>query len=168
MKRMTLNSRMENLEIKCLVKNILSCLIITVSTLIFAGNCLGKNEYSPIVEELHVLYEKDPGILNKALANAVTPPTGVCSRSPVTGEPFCWKGKLVDDMLIFFESWLNFTPTPQNDGFAYYQLFYDFCYNNLYAIQFVETEPWLSWTKKFTKARGKKMDAPVDPKIIDQ
>jgi len=168
MKKMTLNQRMKNLEIKNLVITILACFFIIASTLVFAGNCLGGNKYSRIVEELYVLYEKDPGILDKAFANAVTPPTGVCSKSPLTGEPFCWKGKSIEDMLVFFESWLNFTPTPQNDGFAYYQLFYDFCYKNLYALQFVETEPWLSWTRDFTKARGEMMDGPLDPKIIEQ
>ncbi|OQX17106.1 MAG: hypothetical protein BWK76_10680 [Desulfobulbaceae bacterium A2] len=86
----------------------------------------------------------------------------------MTGEPFCWKDKSIQELLAFFESWLNSTPTPQNDGFGYYQLLYDLCYHNTYALQFVEIEPWLSWTSEFTKARGEKMDGPVDPKVIEQ
>ncbi|MDY6857575.1 MAG: phosphatidylserine decarboxylase [Thermodesulfobacteriota bacterium] len=168
MKKKSLNKKIRNFELKNFVITILTCLFITSSILVCTGNCFGEEKYSPIVEKLYELYKKEPRILDKALANAVTPPTGVCSKSPVTGEPFCWKGKSIKDMLVFFERWLNFIPTPQNDGFAYYQLFYDFCYNNLYALQFVETEPWLGWTKNFTKARGEKMDSPVDPKIIDQ
>ena len=152
---------------KKLVNSLLACFFITVSMMILTDNVYGKNECPRIIEELNVLYAKDPGILDKAFANAVTPPTG-CSKSPVTGEPFCWKGKKIKDLLQFFEKWLYFTPTPKNDGFAYYQLLYDFCYNNMYALQFVETEPWLSWTRDFTKARGEMMDDRVDPKVIEE
>ena len=164
----TLLKKSRNLELEKLLKTFIVGLCIASGTLVFSGSCLGQDRYSPIVEKLHELYRQNPEILDKAFDNAVTPPTGVCSTSPVTGEPFCWKGKSVEDMLAFFENWLNSTPTPRNDGFAYYRLFYDLCYNNLYAVQFVETEPWLSWTRDFTKARGERMDSPVDPEIIDQ
>ena len=153
---------------KKIVNGFLVCLLFTVSISIFTSDVFGVNGYSPVVQRLLTLYQADPEILDKAFENAITPPTGKCSDSPVTGKPFCWNGKTIKDILDFFESWLNFTPTPQNDGFGYYQLFYDLCYNNNYALQFVETEPWLSWTREFTKARGDKMDSPVDPKIIEK
>ena len=147
---------------------ILFFLLFTVSFSIFKSDVFAETKYSPVVQKLLVLYEADPEILDKALASAITPPTGKCSVSPITGKPFCWNGKSINDLLDFFESWLNFTPTPQNDGFGNYQLFYDLCYNNNYALQFAETEPWLSWTRDFTKARGKKMDGPVEPEVIQK
>jgi len=153
---------------KKILYGILFFLLFTVSFSIFKSDVFAETKYSPVVQKLLVLYEADPKILDKALASGITPPTGKCSVSPVTGKPFCWNGKSIDDLLVFFESWLNFTPTPQNDGFDNYQLFYDLCYNNNYALQFVETEPWLSWTRDFTKARGKKMDGPVKPEIIQK
>ena len=162
------HKKAKNFEPKKLMISLIACMCVASGMLAFAGSCLGADQYSPVVGKLYELYRQDPEIIDKALANAVTPPTGVCSTSPVTGDPFCWKGKSIKDMLAFFESWLDSVPTPQNDGFGYYRLFYDLCYNNLYAVQFVETEPWLSWTRDFTKARGEKMDSPVDPKIIDQ
>ncbi len=146
----------------------LACFFILISAVVLTGNACGKAGYSQIIEELNVLYQKNPVLLDNAFKNAVTPPTGVCSESPVTGKPFCWKDKSIKDLLVFFENWLNSTPTPETDGFGYYQLLYDFCYNNMYAIQFVESDPWLSWTRDFTKARGEKMDGPVDPKIIEE
>ncbi|WP_049784974.1 phosphatidylserine decarboxylase [Desulfotalea psychrophila] len=147
---------------------ILFFLLFTVSFSSFNNDAFAEAKYSPVVQKLLVLYEANPEVLDKALAVAITPATGQCSVSPVTGKPFCWNGKSVNDLLDFFEGWLNFTPTPQNDGFDNYQLFYDLCYNNNYALQFVRTEPWLSWTRDFTKARGEKMDGPVKPEIIQK
>jgi len=153
---------------KKMVSKILVCLCFTISLFLFEGDVFAQTEYSPVVKKLMALYRVDPELLDKALANAITPPTGECSVSPVTGKSFCWNGKSIYDLLDFFENWLGFTPTPQNDGFGNYQLFYDLCYNNRYALQFVETEPWLSWTRDFTKARGEKMDGPVKPEIIQE
>ncbi|MGL1930510.1 MAG: phosphatidylserine decarboxylase [Desulfotalea sp.] len=150
------------------VCSILICLLFAGSLFFFENNAIAANKYSPIVQELLVMYKANPEVLDKALVNAATPPTGMCSVSPVTGKPFCWNGKSIHDLLDFFDNWVDFTPTPQDDGFENYQLFYDFCYNNKYAIQFVETEPWLSWTRDFTKARGEKMDGPVEPEIIQK
>jgi phosphatidylserine decarboxylase len=151
---------------KNMVCKILFCLFFTISLFIFEGGVFAQTEYSPVVQKLVTLYQADPEILDKALANAMTPPTGECTVSSVTGKSFCWTGKSVNDFFDFFENWLGFTPTPQNDGFNNYQLFYDLCYNNQYALKFVETEPWLSWTRDFTKARGEKMDGPVKPENI--
>ena len=148
------------------VCRILVCLFFTISLFIFEGSVVAQTEYSPVVQKLVTLYQADPEILDKALGNATTPPTGECTISHATGKPFCWNDMSVTDLFDFFEGWLNFTPTPQNDGFSNYQLFYDLCYNNHYALEFVETEPWLSWTKDFTEARGEKMDGPVKPEII--
>ena len=153
---------------KKMVWGFLVCLIFTMSLSTFDSNVFAQTEYSPVVQKLMALYKANPQILDKALANAITPPTGECSVSPVTGKPFCWNGKSITDIFDFFENWLGFTPTPQNDGFGNYQLFYDLCYNNNYALQFVEAEPWLSWTRDFTKARGEKMDGPVKPEIIQK
>ncbi len=149
-----------------MVCKILVCLVFTISLFIFEGSVFAQTKYSPVVQKLVTLYQADPEILDKALANAIIPPTGECTVSPVTGKSFCWTGKSVNDLFDFFENWLGFTPTPQNDGFSNYQLFYNLCYNNQYALKFVETEPWLSWTKDFTKARGEKMDGPVKPEVI--
>lgn len=151
-----------------MVNGILVCFLCTMSVVILASDAFGETEYSPVIQKLLGLYQTDPEILDHAFAHAVTPPTRTCSVSPVTGKPFCWNGKTIEDLLVFFESWLNSTPTPQNDGFGYYQLFYDLCYNNNYALQFVQTEPWLGWTKEFTMARGAKMDSPAEPKIIEE
>lgn len=126
-------------------------------------------KYSPVIGKLLTLYENDKefaGILDKAFANAVTPPRGECSFYPYAKKPFCWNGKNIFDLLDFFESWLNSIPTPEHDGFEYYQLFYDLCYNNYYALQFVETDPGLSWTTEFTMERGKRLDGDLDPKVI--
>lgn len=128
----------------------------------------GADEYPPIIMKLKLLYDNEPGLLNKALENAVTPPTGICSNYPGTTTPFCWNGKKIRHLLDFFDKWLGHTPTPTSDGFEFYQLFYDLCYNNMYAIQFVETEPWLGWAHQFTEARGRKMDSPVDPGVIEK
>ena len=153
---------------KKIVTAILICLLFTLSFSFLKSDVFAESKYSPVVQKLLDLYKANPEILDKALANAITPPTGKCSVSPVTGKPFCWNGRSIYDLLDFFESWLNFTPTPHDDGFANYQLFYDLCYNNNYALQFVETEPWLSWTRDFTIERGKKLDGPVKPEIIQE
>jgi phosphatidylserine decarboxylase len=153
---------------KQIVYGILFCLLFTVSFTLSESNAIAETKYSPVVQKLLTLYKVDPELLDKALASAITPPTGKCSVSPVTKKPFCWNGKSINDLLDFFENWLSFTPKPQDDGFGNYQLFYDFCYNNNHALQFVETEPWLSWTRDFTKARGKKMDGPVEPEVIQE
>jgi len=153
---------------KKMVWGLLVGLFFTMSLSTFDSDVFAQTQYSPVVQKLMALYKADPKILDKALANAITPPTGECSVSPVTGKPFCWNGKSINDLFDFFENWLGFTPTPQNDGFGNYQLFYDLCYNNNSALQFVETEPWLSWTREFTKARGEKMDGPVKPEIIQK
>jgi phosphatidylserine decarboxylase len=153
---------------KTKIKGSITVCLLAVSMMLWPDTGLSKTDYSPIVQKLAGMYQNEPQILDQAFANAITPPTGTCSTSPVTGKPFCWHGKTIDDLLTFFESWLNSTPTPDQDGFGYYQLFYDLCYQNTYALQFVQTEPWLSWTQDFTKERGKKMDSPVDPQIIAQ
>ncbi len=151
------------------IVNVLTvCLFLAITFSTISGDALAGSKYSPVVQELLDLYEANPEILDKAFADAITPPTGECSISPVTGKPFCWNGKTIYDLLDFFESWLNSTPTPPIAGFDYYQLFYDLCYNNNYALQFVETDPGLSWTRDFTIARGTKMDGPVDPAIMEK
>jgi phosphatidylserine decarboxylase len=153
---------------KKIIFGIFVFLLFTLSFSLFESDAFAETRYSPVVQKLLVLYKANPEILDKALASAITPPTGKCSVSPVTEKPFCWNGKSIYDLLDFFENWLGFTPTPQDDGFGNYQLFYDLCSNNKYALQFVETEPWLSWTRDFTKARGEKMDGPVKPEIIQK
>ncbi len=126
---------------KTIVNGVLICLCLTMGNAVFAQDNVSVDALSPVVQKLSNLYWENPTLLNRAFESAITPPTGQCSMSPVTGEPFCWHDKNINDLLFFFESWLHFTPTPQKDGFGYYQLFYDFCYNNRSALEFVETSP---------------------------
>ncbi len=67
-----------------IVKRLAVCLLFTVSFSIFSGDVFAKTGYSPAVQKLSALYNAAPEALDKAFANAITPPTGVCSDSPVT------------------------------------------------------------------------------------
>jgi phosphatidylserine decarboxylase len=93
------------------------------------------------------------------LKSAVIPPTGWPSDPVNPDKLFIWPEKDFDDLLCFFERWLTFVPNHKN-GMSYYELIYGLCYNNENALKFVETEPGLSWTQEFAKARGKYMDKP--------
>lgn len=153
-------------EVKFVVCALL-CLLFTAGSPSFADT-----QYSQVVQDLNKLYKTDRKFaetLDKALANVVPPPNG-CSEDPKDpGKKFCWEGKNFKDLLDFFEGWRSFVPNPGN-GMLYYELFYNFCLNNDYALAFVEAEPGLGWTKKFVAERGKFMDSPksVTPENMQQ
>ncbi|MCP4151560.1 MAG: hypothetical protein GY757_27705, partial [bacterium] len=123
--------------------------------------CPKPGEYSPVVQRLKDRYDECPDfakIVDTMLKSAVIPPTGWASDPIDPGKLFIWPEKNIDDLLCLFERWLSFVPNHQN-GMSYYELIYGLCYNNENALKFVETEPGLSWTQEFSKARGEYMDS---------
>ncbi|MDQ1352066.1 MAG: phosphatidylserine decarboxylase, partial [Acidobacteriota bacterium] len=140
---------------KIIMIGILLCVLFTAGTLIMA-----ENQYSPVVNELKELYEKNPQfaqLLDDALKSAVVPPGGWAPDPKDPSKLFVWREKNFNDLLDFFEGWLYFVPNPSN-GMSYYELFYGLCYQNECALNFVEMEPGLSWTREFVEARGEYMD----------
>lgn len=123
--------------------------------------CPKPGEYSPVVQDLKNRYDDCPEfrkIVDTMLKSAVIPPTGWASDPIDPDKLFIWPEKDFDDLLCLFERWLTFVPNQEN-GMSYYELIYGLCYNNENALKFVETEPGLSWTQKFAKARGEYMDS---------
>ena len=127
-----------------------------------------------VIQELKDLYKNNPEfrvLMDKALNQAVTPPGG-CTKGKDLGltmqqafklknnEEFCWVGRPFSDLVIVFESWLTSLvfPAEPYTGFAYYKMLYSLVYQNNWGMQFLENEPGLGWTRKFTKARGQFMD----------
>lgn len=127
-----------------------------------------------VIAELEALYASDQEfntLINKALSDAVTPPGG-CTKQADLGpmkdlfelnaeNEFCWHGRPFSDLVKLFDSWLDSLvyPTEPYTGFEYYTMLYNLAYENSSAIQFLETNPGLEWTRNFTKTRGHFMNS---------
>jgi phosphatidylserine decarboxylase len=120
-----------------------------------------QNSYAPVVASLKDLYDKNAdfkNLMNNTLRSAISPLEGWSPDPNDSRKLYVWSEKNIDDLLAFFQSWLTFVPGP-NNGMMYYELLYGLCYENTSALRFVSTEPGLSWTKQFVRARGKYMDS---------
>lgn len=144
--------------------SLLLTLLLVCSTAAFAQKNAQKKAtpYAPVVRELDSIYKNNSDfrtLVDNALSSAVPTPNG-WSKSPYgnTDSLYIWPKKNFKDLMDFFQNWLSFVPNPQN-GMQYYELLYGLCYKNPSAIEFVSTEPGLSWTKKYVQARGKFMDS---------
>ncbi len=171
-----------------LITSVFVFLIFAVSISGFAQEDKGKllNDVVDfvVIKELEALYSNDKAfqtLMDKALSEAVTPPGG-CVKGKDMGplqkvfglsdnEEFCWHNRPFSDLVKVFKSWLQSIVWPEEPytGFEYYTMLYSLAYENNWAMQFLETEPGLSWTKKFTKARGLFMDSSgsINQKVLD-
>jgi phosphatidylserine decarboxylase len=145
-----------------IMTGILVCLLFTAGVSIMAKDGAKKpGKYAPVVQDLKDLYDGNEDfakLVDNALKSAVVPPDGWPYDPLNPRKLFIWQEKNFDDFLDLFQGWLTFVPNHKN-GMSYYELLYGLCYNNEYALKFVETDPGLSWTREFVKARGKYMDS---------
>jgi len=146
-------------------KHLRTVILILILLVAYSSSIAQKkaNSYAPVVKQLDSIYKANKNfknLIDNALSSAIPTPDG-WSKAPYgdTGLLYIWPQKNFTDLLNFFQNWLTFVPNPQN-GMQYYELLYGLCYKNPSAIQFVSTEPGLSWTKKYVVARGKYMDSP--------
>jgi len=149
---------------KIIQKYLRTAIFILTLLVVYSSSIAQKkvSNYDPVVKELDAIYKTNSqfkNLINNALNSAVPTPEG-WSKAPYgnTDSLYIWPKKTFNDLLDFFNNWLSFVPNPQN-GMQYYELLYGLCYENPSAIQFVSTEPGLSWTRKFVVARGKYMDS---------
>ena len=112
-----------------------------------------SKEETEIVKQLRNLYNTDYQLrknMDDGLKNAHPLPGG--KENP-------WKGKKAEDIFDFFNKWFSFVADDTN-GLEYIETFAYYYYKNPPAYAVMATEPGLSWSRDFTKARGKFMDSP--------
>ena len=135
--------------------------LIFILTILFIGfNSSAQDESLP-VKNLKNLYKN-----NQELRKTVDLMLENVHELP-NGNPNPWKDKSVDDLYGFLNDWFYFLPNTHNglDRILKFTFLY---YKNPDGMNFILSEPGLSWANSFIEERGKYMDSPDSAKIIEE
>ena len=141
-------------------KNMFKNLIFVLTILLIGFNSSAQDESLP-VKNLKNLYKN-----NKELRKTVDLMLENVHELP-NGNPNPWKDKNVDDLYNFINDWFYFLPNTHNglDRILKFTFLY---YKNPDGMNFILSEPGLSWANSFIEERGKYMDSPESAKIIEE
>lgn len=136
-----------------IIKPALLIILISISIQSYSKPRQTKN--SPVITELKSIIKND-NFFSQDLQKALT----------AMPKKSYWHNKKPEDLVGFFNSWLNYDPLPTKE-FKYVSTFADLAYTKKGRI-FSRQPVFLSWLVDFFDARGKYMDSPESAKYMQQ